>query len=42
MLHALHVLPVMSPHSLRVNDIGDEGATALAGALKINRSLTTL
>ena len=40
MLHAL--LPVMSPHSLRANFIGDEGTTALAGALKINRSLTTL
>ena len=40
MLHAL--LPVVSLHSLGVNDIGDEGATALAGALKINRSLTTL
>ena len=40
MLHAL--LPVVSFHSLGQNDIGDEGARALAGALKINRSLTTL
>ena len=40
MLHAL--LPVVSLHSLMRNDIGDEGATALAGALKINRSLTTI
>ena len=40
MLHAL--LPVVSLHSLWDNGIGDEGATAVAGALKINRSLTTL
>ena len=40
MLDAL--LPVVSLHSLTGNNIGDEGSTALAGALKINRSLTTL
>ena len=40
MLHTL--LPVVSLHSLMANDIGDEGATALAGALKINQNLTTL
>ena len=40
MLYAL--LPVVSLHSLDVNGIGDEGTTALAGALMINRSLTTL
>ena len=40
MVHAL--LPVVSLHSLAGNVIGYEGATAVAGALKINRSLTTL